>query len=425
MVTEANRMQLAQTGQMKIHEQLLLCIVYLPLIMTATVLFWLPKGANLLPYGVGVSLVASLYLFGRNFIIDNITKNSFVWILTLYSLYAIFSYYHHGHSSRELRAILTCLLFSLSINKIISINFFTLIAVIASIGIVATLVIQNFYLSISRISAFTNPNIYVLFSATISIFLLSLSIHYTKMTHKILLYICFILTLIATFMTGSRGTSLSLLIAIFVILLFDFKKISLYKFKFFFIASLIAIIFGSITFLFDDRIKLTWLEAQRIQSGEMETPIGIRFQLWSSALSIFKSSPLLGKGRTFTDDMKELYDHGKISYPTLNQSHIHNQFLDILVKKGLIGLFLFLWLFIFPIVTAFKKEHEAWRKSCVLGIFIIFFISGIFDVQFIHAHTIYVYFVFLSSIIAFTPFHTHTLDNIKSRRNYNDEDFRD
>jgi O-antigen ligase len=398
-------MHLAQTGLMKMNEQLLLYIVYLPLIMTATVLFWLPKGANLLPYAAGVSFAASLFLFGRHHVVDNIHKKPFAWILIAYSLYAIFSYYYHGHSSREMRALITSLVFVISIHKAITINFLSAISLIASFGIFITFIIQYFYFSVPRISAFTNPNIYVLFCATISIFCLSLSIHQERLLHRLILIIGFLLALIATFMTGSRATSIAILLAIVTIFFLNYNKLLLNKFKLFLAALLILLPIIFMSLLLEKRITYTLFEAQKIKSGEMDTSIGVRFQLWSSALSIFKTSPILGKGHSLTEDKKALHDEGKISYHASRLTHFHNQFLDTLVKKGIIGLVLLLSLIFYPIVAAFKKGHEAWRRSCAMGIFVIYLISSISDVPFLHPHTIYVYVIFLTSIVspAFLP----------------------
>ena len=71
-----------------------------------------------------------------------------------------------------------------------------------------------------------------------------------------------------------------------------------------------------------------------------------------------------------------------------HQGHLHNNFIQIAVERGILGVIAFLWM-IFSFyrwgVTSFKKADDEFLKSLLLGFlaaFSAFLISGIFEYNF-------------------------------------------
>ncbi|UCC95893.1 MAG: O-antigen ligase family protein, partial [Candidatus Omnitrophota bacterium] len=99
-----------------------------------------------------------------------------------------------------------------------------------------------------------------------------------------------------------------------------------------------------------------------------------RFQMWKSALLMFKESPLLGKGiGTFMDYLPQ--------YTNLGHQYAHNCYLQILAETGLLGLFSFLWALGEVIVRSYRKLKREFNVV-FLGIFcglLTFLIHSFFD----------------------------------------------
>jgi O-antigen ligase len=115
---------------------------------------------------------------------------------------------------------------------------------------------------------------------------------------------------------------------------------------------------------------------------------GLRLELWKDAIYTFRESPLLGVGleaRTLYR-IKHKQDR-KISVPEVfYDTHAHNQFLEALSVRGLIGLsalallFLWpLWVFLKRLKLAKKMEADSKMKQeavCQLGICHILLVVG-------------------------------------------------
>lgn len=88
----------------------------------------------------------------------------------------------------------------------------------------------------------------------------------------------------------------------------------------------------------------------------INTSVGLRFEMWKSAVIMIKENPLLGWG---TDGaLKQRQEHAKqgiISAAAADFGHAHNQYLDELSKRGVIGLAGLLLVFIVPLVFFIKQ----------------------------------------------------------------------
>lgn len=383
----------------KAHKIALL-ILNFPLIWSATGMFWFPKGVNYVPPLVIAAFISSFFVFGFKGVLRHLKTNLFALLVFAISAYSIFQYQYHGGGSREMRAWITCLFFIVCFNKkAFKDSHFFLLVSIASCGVLTTAALQTFYFSVSRAHGYLNPNVYAIYSASIAIMCFCLFLKDKKNKFGIFYFSLFVLLIMSTLLTGSRGVWLALLSSIIIITGIAFKD-QLFRRK-----KVIAIVFlTSIALIvllypfFDHRIKKTLNEIEQITSGRMDNNIGIRLQLWSAGMELSKISPVIGLGDSHSVELRKLFEENKIGIKALRQPHYHNNYLDVLVKRGGIGLILLLMLLVFPMMVFRRGVCQQWRKNISFCLFIVYSISGLTDVPLNHDTTIYFYVFFVSAI---------------------------
>jgi len=80
------------------------------------------------------------------------------------------------------------------------------------------------------------------------------------------------------------------------------------------------------------------------------TSIGQRFEMWRTALLLSSERPLLGIGRSgYMEEKQKLAAEGRIGVMTRDYTNAHNDYLDVLVKRGAIGLLALFGLFLLPL----------------------------------------------------------------------------
>lgn len=111
--------------------------------------------------------------------------------------------------------------------------------------------------------------------------------------------------------------------------------------------------------------KIIHLDVNNIELNS----VGVRFKLIQIGLNKWKKKPFLGYGAGY-----EATDHiSSIKYPVLSKkSHLHNDYIELLVRLGLIGIVIFLLGFLLLIKFLFEKY-----KSGIIShaIFLISFAS--------------------------------------------------
>jgi O-antigen ligase len=232
-------------------------------------------------------------------------------------------------------------------------------------------------------------------TAVYLIFSIVLFLHCNNLKTKIIIFTIVLINISSLILSETRGTLLAGFIAIIFILLktLNFKRINLKI-----IATSIIIISGIFLVLkhpIEQRIEQTAVEYHKIEDGNLTSSIGLRLQLWDSAPILIKNNILLGVGNNIKNEIDYLYKENKISQSLYNlqPTHLHNQYLDKIVKNGILGLILFISLLLFPIVVS--KETNTLYKQLSLGVVIIFSISSLTDVPFNHGQTLFIYLLFI------------------------------
>lgn len=110
-----------------------------------------------------------------------------------------------------------------------------------------------------------------------------------------------------------------------------------------------------------------------------------RLQMWLTGIKIFYDNPIVGIGDIGTEEVYKIYGP-----PDSNPvGHLHNNFINILVKLGIIGLIIFLILFlrifVIEIKSAFHSRNDWLTNSVILGAaasLVAFHINGLFEWNF-------------------------------------------
>ncbi len=312
--------------------------------------------------------------------------NSIILLIILLSIaYGGISYVTHGFSSNEIRALSVSFLFFLFTSKdIINKQQLSILIITSSIISFCYLSYQSIILEVHRASYPFNP---IPYSAILSIYATySLFMFFYEKNRLMLL--SYFLFVIGIFLTETRGAILALLCSsIFIIIYKVSSSLKLISKKQLIKYSTLSIfIVISVGYIVKDpvlkRYNETIIEVQSIQSGNMETSIGIRLQLWKAALDIFVEKPIFGVGDNHLDYLKQLYNDGKVSKTIVDfgPNHYHNQYLDKLVKTGIIGLLLLILLQSALLISLKFKNTKT--TILALSITITFIINSLTDTPF-------------------------------------------
>jgi len=126
----------------------------------------------------------------------------------------------------------------------------------------------------------------------------------------------------------------------------------------------------------ETRIKLAVIEAQDYShSGSSTTSVGARLEMWRAGLLLIEKRPWLGWGKTgYVQEQANLVQAGKINLIPGQHNHLHNEYLDAQVKRGLPGLAALLALYLVPLVLFARRvrdDSRAARPYAVAGVLLI------------------------------------------------------
>ncbi|MDH6018087.1 O-antigen ligase family protein [Vibrio splendidus] len=387
---------------MTIIKRNLSLLLILPYFFAVTGMLVLDGGdKKLIPFII-ISIVVSIFLYKKELIIKNI-KHPFIWLLSLLCIYTIFSYYYHGASSRETRALLGATLFILFFPyKILTQRVIQWIVLVGSFTVCINSIYFNLYIGIERDAGYINPIPYATACALISIIAFSLFLDNSPLKRKVLPMIAFLLSFPPIILSEARGIWLAFTLSIFIIIIAKCIKTPPSRKQILSSFIFTAILASSGAFLFKDKIDQrydsTIYEIKRIQADDYRTSFGLRLQMWMLAPELIQKKPLLGQGHEQQKILQTKLDKNEISNQLFYyaSSHYHNQFLDKMVKSGVIGLILVIGLLIYPLMIV--KKLPSLDAYIVIGLVSLFFIAGLTDVPFNHPQPLMLYLLFLVPI---------------------------
>ncbi len=122
-----------------------------------------------------------------------------------------------------------------------------------------------------------------------------------------------------------------------------------------------------------NKIDQTLISLSQYESGENKiTSLGLRFEMWRMAFHLFQEAPIFGVGEYGAKpEKRRLVVEGLAPPEVLNFSHAHNEFINALSQRGIVGLAFLLALYLVPMRLFIKKmqafEHNWKVKSYAMA----------------------------------------------------------
>ncbi|QLB13952.1 RfaL protein [Bisgaardia hudsonensis] len=245
------------------------------------------------------------------------------------------------------------------------------------VGLVA--LYDRFYLNVPR--AFS-PRIMAIqggdIAMSLGMFSLVIALYFLSKKEYRFTVFCLIATLfgmLGSFLSTARGGWIG---SPFIIgfILFTYRK-TLSKRFFIIIGSLMIISVVSISLIpktqVISRINLAKNEmVAYFEKDRANTSLGARFEMWKSAVLMAKEKPILGWGQQGVIEKRKQQAKEKIIHPTVARfDHAHNQYLDDLSKRGVLGLLALLGILLMPLwffIKSSKSHNLEIRSVVILGI---------------------------------------------------------
>jgi len=348
---------------------------------------------------LSILVVISIILGVINFVYNKkrIALNSGCGVLLktilMYGIVMVFNRLSHGEDSSLVRITLFLTAFVFFVPKTALIKNYAIYGVIAGGWVVGSLAIVEESKGVVRVEGYTNAILFA--QGALVIFILNLHVLFNESkaaTKKLITIIGAGLSLIAIYLSQSRGVWLSLVVVTAVYLFFNrallVKNIRL-------ILPGVIIVFVAFSYnskIFIQRVDDVKHDFIQMEQGNYQTSIGLRLVVWRSAWLGFLEYPFIGVGKDGIDGLKkqQVSEHKinpvlLVGDGGLGMPHAHNQYLNQLVMRGLVGFIPMMILLASPI---FMREQFG-----LLGIYLstAYLVSGLTDVPLEQKETLYIF----------------------------------
>ncbi|WP_044410931.1 O-antigen ligase family protein [Thiomicrospira microaerophila] len=168
-----------------------------------------------------------------------------------------------------------------------------------------------------------------------------------------LLLFGFLMGLVASVLSGTRGGWIAIPFALLII----YRGLSShFQWRHVFVGSVLLVF--TLVFIYTqpstgvkERVDLAVAEVKSYyQQGVAATSVGSRLEMWRGGLIIVADNPIYGVGTLGYQQRKSaLIQEGELDPFVEHITHLHNEYLERFVKFGLIGLFALILLFFLPL----------------------------------------------------------------------------
>lgn len=334
-------------------------IILLPVIWLFSGFMLIHGGDKIIIPVILTSIIFSLFFHKLSNIKENY-KNPYIILLALSSLVFSVLYETIGFGSGELRSYIAVALYLLVIPKdILTIKKIEWLLFIAACSSCAMLTYNRYDLDIVRgVNTFNA----IPYSITLSVYAVA-ALYLSLFKKSKLSIITYILLFIGIFITETRGAIFSLIITSTTMCVLAAKINKRLHIRHALVALLVtSVVLASSFEVIKDRVDKTIVELQRLSEGDidMNSSIALRFQFWQAATKLYTKSPVYGLGDSHAHELQLLHKSGLVSdlVAEYSPAHYHNQYLDKLVKSGVLGLILLLAVQLVPCVISYKKRGK-------------------------------------------------------------------
>jgi len=109
-----------------------------------------------------------------------------------------------------------------------------------------------------------------------------------------------------------------------------------------------------------------------VNGSNAATSVGLRFDMWKAAIYMFKEAPFFGVGESQVQPIKrELVAEGLIVKRAVPFNHAHNEYLQALSTRGIVGFVLLMAMYLVPLklfLHKLRQYKDNWRiRSYAIG----------------------------------------------------------
>lgn len=251
-------------------------------------------------------------------------------------------------------------------------NMLILLTSVAAIGGIIEKIVFVFlgYGGHRIFSAFGNPNMAGSWFATLIFVVAYMASTDFGKKYQTRYALSAILMVLALFLTGSRGSYISL--AVTACLVAVVRGVKLNK-KIVLTVSLVSVFIIAIAIFAESK-----LISEYILAHPFEDSINPRMKIWNDGIQLIKAKPLTGWGLLAT------IEHGNKILPTYNQAtiHVHNLWLMLLSTLGIIGFSIYAYMkyhLFRNLITLYKNNKNL--ALLFLSVNMIVMVQGIVDVS--------------------------------------------
>lgn len=374
-------------------------ISLLPILLILTLPFVIKSSVATLPFILLFTLII-LYYSNRKFDTKEIIRDfkPLLIVILTYIAYCFFQDLFQDYSSARLRALIFCFIFviAISFRQIKNKKHIYKIFLISNI-------LSACYVSYVRYIINTPKHEWIITASTISaitvaltlLSLLSLIKNYSfkDKSTNLMLSLTIFFGLLSSLMSITRSGWVALIFVSLYILFNEFDLSSIWKKikkRHILITTIILAII--IEFIIKDRIIQTWNDLQTIYNGNFVTSIGLRLQMWKTALILSQEGLLFGVPDRYETLLVEYAQAGKI-HPHFEHwipNHFHSEYFDRLNKMGIVGMALF-YSMLFMLVK--EAKNRLGKVNHVTVLILSLLCSGLTDRSFELLEAIPIYFL--------------------------------
>lgn len=314
-------------------------------------------------------------------------------IILMYGVVMVFNRLSHGEDSALVRITLFLTAFVFFVPKTELIKKYAVYGVITGGWVVGLLAIKEVREGSWRVEGYTNAILFA--QGALVLFILNLHVLFHEsqaITKKLITIIGIGLSLVAIYLSQSRGVWLALIITLTIYFIFH-MGILLNNIKLILPGAIVMlVVFSYSSNIFIQRVDNIKSDFVQMEQGDFQTSIGLRLVAWKSAWLGFLEYPFIGVGKDGIYELKKQQVSGHKVNPVLivgndglGLQHAHNQYLNQLVMRGLVG---FIPMMILLTVPIFMRE-----KFGLLGMYLAsaYLVSGLTDVPLEQKETLYIF----------------------------------
>jgi O-antigen ligase len=210
---------------------------------------------------------------------------------------------------------------------------------------------QKFHLKIDRATGFHNPIHFGNFSLAMSMMALAAltQLRSASTALKLVLGLATLAGVLTSFLSGSRGGWLALLLIFIPLMSISKDKKQMGLIALFFGAGLVLVYAVPETGV-RSRIEAITHDLIAYDQGNIETSVGMRLELFRSSFNVFLAHPLIGVGDNFKLALDEMARLGKPAAAGHDLNDTHNEAIYALMRGGVFGFGQLLLLYLAPLI---------------------------------------------------------------------------